>query len=313
MKWKKQGLIYCTQGDHAWMQSHAQDPVADPAGPDRLRVYFATRDKTNRTVTTYVELDAENLQHVLYVHDRPILPLGELGAFDDCGVMSSAIVEHEGTKYFYYTGWNTSTSVPYRLSIGLALSEDGGETFRRPYLGPVLERTYREPHFCCAPYVMIDEGTWKMWYTSCTGWEVVQGKPEPRYHIKYAESEDGIRWRQTGVVCIDYDPSREAITRPSVLKTGGQYHMWYCHRALGGYRTERAASYRISYARSADGLDWELHDDFGGLDVSESGWDADMTAYPWVFPHRGKTVMLYNGNGFGRSGFGYAILQEEAE
>ena len=31
-----------------------------------------------------------------------------------------------------------------------------------------------------------------MWYVSGTGWEMKEGQPRHRYHIKYAESSDGI-------------------------------------------------------------------------------------------------------------------------
>ncbi len=318
MEWIKRGLIFSTE-DHPskarseWMATHAQCPVAELIEPDRVRVYFSTRSTVGRTSTTFAELSADDPSRVLYLHDRPILPLGALGTFDDCGVMSACVLTHEGTTYFYYTGWNTSTTVPYRLAIGLATSDDGGRTFRRVSEGPILERTHREPHLCAAPYVAIDDGRWKMWYMSGTGWDKVDGKPEPKYHLKYAESDNGVDWDRRGVVCIDCSATRQAVTRPSVLKTADTYQMWYCHRRIDGYRTGKSASYRIGYAESADGIEWQLRDEDGGLDVSPGGWDAEMTAYPYVYRRGATTTMLYNGNGFGRSGFGYAVLAEETE
>jgi hypothetical protein len=44
-----------------------------------------------------------------------------------------------------------------------------------------------------------------------------------------------------------------------------------------------------------------------GIEVSESGWDSKMLAYPCVVEVDGKPVMFYNGDGFGTSGFGFAI------
>jgi hypothetical protein len=52
-------------------------------------------------------------------------------------------------------------------------------------------------------------------------------------------------------------------------------------------------------------------DDVHGLAVASEGWDSTMTCYPFVLQFDGRTVMLYNGNGFGRSGFGYAGLKED--
>jgi hypothetical protein len=81
--------------------------------------------------------------------------------------------------------------------------------------------------------------------------------------------------------------------------------MWFCSRDSHDYR-DGAGAYRIGYARSNDGLLWERDDSYGGLDVAPQGWDATMTAYPYVMRCDERLLMFYNGNGFGRSGIGYA-------
>ncbi len=314
MQWKKKGLIFAPEQpsggqDSAWMVSHAQVPLVDRVDETTLRVYFGTRDEHNRTVTTYIEVAAADPAKILYVHDRPVLGLGSLGCFDDNGAMPSWMVDHDGKKYFYYTGWNTSTTVPYRNSLGLAISEDGGRSFIRAYEGPIVDRTAKEPHFCAVPCVLVEEGKWRMWYLSCVGWEIFEGKPEPRYHIKYAESADGVHWQREGIVCIDFRSDAEAgIVRPSVIKDGSLYRMWYSFRGLKHYRTDKSSSYRIGYAESPDGIAWARKDEDLGLDISASGWDSEMTAYPYVYVHGEQRYMFYNGNGFGKSGFGYAVL-----
>jgi hypothetical protein len=35
-----------------------------------------------------------------------------------------------------------------------------------------------------------------------------------------------------------------------------------------------------------------------------------MICYPCVVEVDGRTLMFYNGNGFGQTGFGYAVLEE---
>ena len=47
-----------------------------------------------------------------------------------------------------------------------------------------------------------------------------------------------------------------------------------------------------------------------GIDVSKNGWDSEMICYPYVFDHKGKRYMLYNGNGYGKTGFGLAVLEQ---
>jgi hypothetical protein len=223
--------------------------------------------------------------------------------------MPSWIVNHHGLKYLYYIGWNTGKTVSYRNSIGLAVSRDSGASFTRLFEGPVMDRTRTEPHFCSAPCVLVENGLWRMWYLSCVRWELRNGRPEPYYHLKYAESRDGIEWQREGVVAIDLKPYEGGITRPCVLRDGGVYKMWYTYRGSQDYRTDRTQTYRIGYAESRDGIGWKRLDEFAGIDVSESGWDSQMVTYPYVYKHRGELHMLYNGNGFGDSGFGYAIAR----
>ncbi len=310
MEWKKRGLIYVPKSNQNWMVSHAQLPTVDKVNDDVLRIYYGTRDRLNQTVTTYIEVEADNPQSILYVHDRPVLGLGELGCFDDSGAMPSWIVNHGGMKYLYYIGWNKSVTVSYRNSIGVAVSDDGGKTFTRIYKGPVVDRTKTEPHFCGASCVIVDNGLWRMWYLSAVKWVTHNEKPEPVYHIKYAESKDGANWDRPGTVCIDLkSPDEGGITRPCVIRENGIYKMWYCYRGIRDYRTNKANSYRTGYAESKDGLEWDRKDELVGIDVSTEGWDSVMITYAHVYKYKGRKHMVYNGNGFGASGFGYAYLE----
>jgi hypothetical protein len=309
MKWEKKGLIYHPTSNDDWMVSHAQLPTVDKVRDEVLRIYFGTRDALNRTVTTYLEVEASNPEKILYLHPKPVLNLGELGCFDDSGAMASWIVNHGGMKYLFYIGWNVGVSVSYRNSIGLAISDDGGQTFTRLFKGPIVDRTKTEPHFCGASCVMIENNTWRMWYLSAIKWTMVNNKPEPVYHIKYAESSDGYNWERTGIVCIDLkSPEEGGITRPCVIQEDGVYKMWYSYRGVRDYRANKNFSYRIGYAESRDGLVWERKDHLSGIDISEAGWDSEMVTYAQVYEHRGEKYMIYNGNGFGKSGFGYAVM-----
>lgn len=312
MKWIKKGLIFKVEGNNEWMQTHAQVPIVDKIYEERIRIYFGTRDNQNRTLTTFIEVEANNPQNILYVHDKPILPLGRLGCFDDSGVMPSDILDFNGKKYFYYLGWNVGHSVRYRVANGLAISEDNGKTFIRVSEGPIMDRNLIDPLAVSTQSVMVDNGVWRMWYMSYIKWEIVHGKTEPFYHIKYAESKDGINWDRKGIVCIDFKSDKEAgIARPFVCKENGIYKMWYSTRTSVYYRTDKTQSYRIGYAESKDGIDWIRKDEEVGIDVSEEGWDSEMIAYPYIYEYKEKKYMLYNGNSFGKSGFGYAVLDVE--
>ncbi|MBA3663513.1 MAG: hypothetical protein H0W61_04800 [Bacteroidetes bacterium] len=304
----KKGLIFSIDKMADWAQTHAQVPTVDLIG-DRFRIYFSTRDSFNRSLTSYIEVSADNPKDILYVHDKPILDFGKLGCFDDCGVMPSYIMNVGNKKYMYYCGWNTSTTVRYRNCIGLAQSEDGGETFSRMFDGPIMDRTKDEPHLVVTPCLLFEDGMFKMWYCGGTEWKMINGVAEPQYLLKYAESHDGIDWIRPNRVVIPYKHENEAIGRPSVIHDGGIYKMWYCYRDIAEYRTKKTNSYKIGYAESADNITWVRKDEEAGLTLSEEGWDSEMQAYPYVVVYKGKKHLFYNGNGFGKGGFGYAIIE----
>ena len=305
VRWIKKGLII-KPGRFTWMVTHAQNPFPERIGEDRYKIHFAGRDKYNRARGGYAVIDINEPERILETPEKPLLDLGALGCFDDCGVMPSCIVNYKNNQYMYYTGWTQAVVTPFSFFIGLAISRDGGKTFERFSEAPVLGRNIHDPYLTCSPWVIIENEIWRMWYVSGTGWEIVSNDPKPKhyYHIRYAESKDGMNWDTSGIVCIDYSKDEYAIARPTVYKEEGLYKMWYCYR--GGANT-----YRAGYAESTNGIDWERKDDQVGIDVSESGWDSYMICYPCVFEHKGKKYMLYNGGrNFGENGCGLAVLDE---
>lgn len=299
-QWRKIGQIYCPSGEKDWLQSHAAVPIAEHVEGDIFKIYFSSRNKYNQSFTGYVVVDITHPQNILKVSSTPVLTPGGLGEFDDSGAMATWLAHHNGMRYLYYIGWNLGVTVPFRNSIGLAVSKGGGE-FVRCARGPILDRTMLEPHFTASCCVIPGEDKWRMWYLSCTDWKIRGGKPEHHYHIKYAESSDGVSWMREGVVSIDYlDDAEYAISRPSVIRDEECWKMWFSHRG---------SSYRIGYAESNDGIQWKRLDEHCGIDVSETGWDSEMIEYPYVFDHVGIRYMLYNGNDYGKTGFGLAVLE----
>jgi hypothetical protein len=237
---------------------------------------------------------------VTNLSQEPVLSPGALGTFDDNGVTPACLVHHEGRRFLFYNGWTRGVSVPFYLQVGVAIS-DGGRPFRRYSPAPLLDRCPVDPYLTATPWILIEGSRWRMWYVSGTGWRIVDGVPRHDYHIKYAESSDGLQWARAGVVCLDYQGDEYAFARPCVVHDPvlGRYRMWY---------SVRGAAYRLGYAESSDGVVWQRLDDRAGLAVSRDGWDSEMIAYPMVF-RRGDTLqMLYNGNGYGRTGIGLATL-----
>ena len=299
MGWTKRGLIFEPAGQASWIGTHAALPVVDPT-PNGYRVYFCSRDKQGRAHIGYGELGIGQEISFGRISIEPVLRPGGLGMFDDAGVTTACVVHRDQRTFLYYTGWALGVSVPFYLNVGLAVS-DNGAPFRRVSPAPVLERCAVDPYLTASPWVLVEEAVWRMWYVSGTAWESVNGRPRHKYHIKYAESRDGCRWGRSGIVCLDYGEDECAFGRPCVLRDNilGRYRMWY---------SVRGAAYRLGYAESMDGIIWERKDDQAILPISAAGWDSEMMTYPVVFRHGSTLQMLYNGNGYGRTGIGLATL-----
>ncbi len=300
--WKKLGLIF-KPGHNEQMASHAQNPLPEFMGGSIYRIHVASRDKQNQSRGWYFDFDMEKFI-VIAVSPSPFLDLGCLGAFDDSGVMPSTIVEFKGRKYFYFTGWSKAVTVPFSFHIGLFVSDDGGKIYKRFSDAPVLGRNHHDPFITGAPYVLVEGGKFKMWYIAATKWirETPTEKPKHYYTIKYAESDNGIDWKTSDHICINYSKDEYAIARPVVYKDEDLYRMWFSYR--GGNDT-----YRIGTAYSKDGINWDRDKEPLDIPLSESGWDSEMVCYAHPLFYKGKTYALYNGNSYGATGVGLAILE----
>ncbi|MBI3866478.1 MAG: hypothetical protein HY290_31745 [Planctomycetia bacterium] len=297
MAWKKLGLIFAPAGEHPWMVSHASNPTPEPRGDDVIRVYFGCRDASNRAHIAWVDLEMGNAPRVIRIADEPVVAPGPQGGFDDSGTSMGCLVQDGDRTLLYYLGWNLGVTVPWRNSIGLAIRERPDGPFVKYSPAPLLDRATCDPYTLSYPFVARDNEGWRMWYGSNLAW----GSHEKDMHhvIKYARSRDGIHWERTGEVALGLEGGDEiAVCRPWVEDRGSSQRLWYCHRG---------AAYRLGLAESRDGRTWNRVPLPKELDVSPTGWDSEMLAYPARLDHRGRQYLFYNGNGYGKTGFGVAV------
>ena len=317
MKWNKLGHIFnpTTWNDgveRPWMITHAQCPSAVVLD-DVVRIYFSSRPYADErgmqsTNTGYLDLDKKDLTKVISVSEKPILELGSLGDFDQYGIYPSCMLKSKDTYKFYYAGWSRCDDVPFNTSIGMAISTDG-VSFERYSKGPILGASPTEPFVISGPKVRKFNNYWFMFYLAGTEWKMYNGKPEIIYKIKMATSSNGIDWqRENKNIIVDKLDENECQAGPDVFYHEGQYKMYFSYREGFNFRNEPGRGYKIGYATSDDLIVWHRDDDAGGITYSESGWDSTMHHYPHIFKVDGKYYMVYNGNDFGKYGFGIAEL-----
>ena len=300
--WIKLGKVFCPCGQNDLLYSHATNPVAEYLSQNRYRVYFSSRDKHNRGQIASIEIEIEK-QTVKVCEEtlRHVLSHGKNGYFDDNGVTVTGFLHRDSKIYLYYLGWNLCRTIPFRNSIGLAVSEDDGVSFSRYSVAPIVDRNSFDPISLSYPFIMNDNETFRMWYGSCEEWNG-NSNCDYFFSIKYAESNDGINWIRTNKTVIKCNRAFEdAIARPHITKDNDKYRMWYSKK--------KGLNYSIGYAESNDGSKWERLDINCCINVSDFGWDSEMIEYPYIFDHEGFRYMLYNGNGYGKTGFGIAVLE----
>lgn len=318
MKWKKLGQIFnpteykLPNGCFEFAQS-PQTLMFD----DFIRIYFSTRavDRTNGKVLShiaFVDMD-KSFREVRRVADRTVVPLGGLGSFDEHGIFPMNVIRRGTEVHGYTCGWSRRVSVPVEMAIGLVISRDDGVSFQRVGDGPVLAASLREPCMVGDGFVKLIDGVFHMWHIFGTCWSrsPTASEPERTYKIGHAVSSDGINWkREDGrAIIADRLVEEECQALPTVIQIAGRYHMLFCYRYSFDFRTNKDRGYRIGHAWSDDLVSWTRDDESAALAVSTDDWDSDMQCYPHVFESDGKVYLLYNGNSFGRFGFGLAVLE----
>ena len=317
MKWQKKGLLFepakydLPNGCTAFAQS-PQTLVFD----DFVRIYFSTR-KMDAVTGKYLSFIAfadfdKNFTKVLATSVKNVIELGGLGTFDEHGIFPINILRHNNKIFAYTCGWSRRVSVSVETSTGLAISEDEGVTFKKIGTGPVLTCSLHEPMLVGDSFVQFYEGQFHMWYIFGKRWITAHaGEPPARvYKIAHAISADGFNWQkeESKQIITDYLNEDECQALPTVIKIDKRYHMYFCFREATDFRTNPARGYRLGYAWSDDLVIWKRDDANSGIAFSDKGWDSEMMCYPHIFQCDDKVYLLYNGNEFGKQGFGIAEL-----
>jgi hypothetical protein len=317
MKWRKLGKIFDPTEHHLPNEcvQFAQSPQA-LVFDDFVRVYFSTRclDRTGKFLShvAFVDFD-KNLRHIINISNQSVIDLGGLGCFDEHGIFPINVVRHGERVLAYTCGWSRRVSVSIETAIGFAVSSDRGRTFKKVGDGPIMGPSLYEPYLVGDAFVKIIDNTFHMWRIFGTSWKRFGSDElvDRTYKIGHAVSTDGINWsEQNGIPIIpDKLGPDECQALPTVVQIGHRYHMLFCYRHSFDFRSNIDRGYRIGHAWSDDLSAWVRDDGDLVVQGTAGEWDGDMQCYPHVFECDGRVYLLYNGNEFGKYGFGLAELE----
>ncbi|MEQ8434714.1 MAG: hypothetical protein RIA71_10775 [Oceanicaulis sp.] len=294
-RWDKLGLVIKPDPALWWSRTHAMLPTPEHVEGSLWRIWQAGRNDKNQSHVGWALIDLERPDQVIERSTEPLLTPGPLGAFDDNGVLPSCLIKDGAETLLYFIGFKPGGTTRMDLFGGLAARKGDAGPFERVNRAPILERCHVNPYINTAPWVVRDGSAWRMYYVAGAEWVHAD---LPRYNIQIATSADGRRWARDGRVAIDFEPGENALARPYVYHDGARWVMWFA---------SKGKAYRAQTAYSEDGLTWTRDPAGPGLEPTPGGPDSDMLEYFIVLTHKGKRVVFYNGNDYGRAGVCAAV------
>ncbi|MBS1490475.1 MAG: hypothetical protein JSS93_08105 [Bacteroidetes bacterium] len=307
MRWNKKGLIFKAENQADWMVSHAQCPTAI-VFEKFIRIFFSTRNEFGLSLPIFIDVDKNDPQKIFNLNTKPVLDFGRKGTFDENGIIPSYFIKKDNEYYFYYAGWSQCKNVPYKNFTGVAISKDNANTFQKFSEAPSFSLNRFDPLSATGPGIVYRNGKYYAIYSTGIDWIEVNGKLEHTYLFTYATSQNAIDWNTTGEIIIQPENEFIAHCKPAIIEKDGVYHLWFSKRGSHNFRNAGETAYKFGYAYSTDFINWIRDDSKVGISVSDNGWDSEMICYPHIVEVDGRYLMFYNGNGFGKSGFGYAEL-----
>ncbi|AMU98429.1 hypothetical protein [Xanthomonas citri] len=301
LAWNKRGLVFdvARHGVGGWMNHAALTPTPHRLSAQVLRVYAGFRDAQGVSRIGYVDVRADAPTQIVGVSKHPVLDIGRDGCFDDNGMILGDVVAGPDGLYLFYVGFQRVAKAKFLAFTGLAVSHDGGERFQRRQETPLLDRAPGRSTIAAVHSARYEQGRWRLWYAAGDDWETIGGQPYPRYHIRYAQTDDLRCIPTDDAVCLRPHGDEYRIGRPRVYRFGERYLMYFTRGDLQG-------GYFPGIAFSGDGVHWERDDRQLGLALSDDGWDAQTLCYPALIQHGERVLMFYNGNAMGQAGFGLA-------
>lgn len=302
MHWKKLGNIYDpnkSRKKHSRLISHASNPTPIKIGKDIFRIYFSGRDKYNRSSISAFEYNIKEMRIIKDFH-FPLFTFGQADSYFSHGVTPCCFYSIDNILYLSFMGWHIPKNAHWEGQIGRLKVENNGFLFYEDQK-PLIPKSTNDPISLSYPFILKkSDSLFLIWYGSTISWDC--GNGEMLHIIKGATALDGLNWK-TNDSTLPYSIGKlQAFSRPTVIESKDKIEMWFC------YRKNKNTKYRIGYAYSHNYMDWTINNEKVGIDISKNGWDNEMICYPYVFKHEGEKYMLYNGNKYGETGIGIAIL-----
>ena len=258
------------------------------------------KDKNNSAIYTqsYDELRAIASKEGFNPYsENPVVTMGAEGSWDAGALGSMSVLKVRDTFHVYYEAWGVRSDAEWdaseyeSLQIGHAYSTDG-VNWTKDLNNPVLPKG-GEADFdrtgVWDPYVIFEDGLYKMWYGG-------GGGSQPNFGWAFATSKDGSTWKKKGLIGIGNQTGCEDV---HVVKDpeSGLYYMYYW------YGWDEPEGLKLVTSTTETGFDFNERinitikgDDsymkkFGHVLRDENGWHMFYSNF--VQPHCPNSITRY--------------------
>lgn len=296
--------------------SHAQSPQAIELS-DRIRIFFSARsvDDKKKYLSHIMYVDyLKDFSKIIDICSDSCVELGETGSYHEHGIFPISIFKDNDNIYGFITGWSRRYSVSAESAIGIYKTKNQGKKFEPIFNGPIMSSYKNEPFLVADPFIYKHDSIYHMFYIFGDKWinKPKYKTPERVYKIAYASSENLFDWDRRSEFIIKPKLENECQALPSVIKIKDKFVMVFCYRDVFDFRESKKKSYKLGYAYSKNLITWTRDDSL--IKISKNNnWDNQMQCYPQFFKLQEKIFLLYNGNNFGKNGFGIAELEVSDE
>ena len=274
---------------------------------DELEIYFSSRDAAGRSQIGRATIAAD-LHGELTFEQAPLLAPGELGTFDDSGVTSRLHRRRRRGAQPLLLGLDARRDAFRSTSTSAARVSDGRRPDLRACLAGARPRAKRGRS---VPDRLAVDPRRERPVADVVRLGHRMGGARRARRSTGTTSSTRSRTTVSSGGATDTSASTIAtktstrIARPWVVRDGDRYRMWFCSRGDRlppglrgvGRRGHLGPPRRRGRPRA----------------VQRPGWDSEMVCVPGRLRARGRRYLLYNGNGYGATGIGYAARRPSRE
>jgi hypothetical protein len=286
--------------DRDWKEnflSHAANPLVIEKNGSMAKVLFNSRTLSNRSEVWTLEFDIDT-EKVLKGSVRKLLSENDFPTFASDGVSLGGILDNYECHSIFFMGWKAPVDRHWYGELGQLRIKNNANLSIAIDQDPTLVIGRDEPiSISYADSGQIGESVF-MWYGTTETWD--GGNGEMIHTIKVREFSNG-KWINPKTVIEPIIGYAQAFSKPSFINLLGTPILAFSYRG-------NSNKYRIGFCTLTEsGIGSEFK--WENFLPNENSWESEMVEYPFLFQHKQELKMLYNGNNYGRTGFGMATLK----